>query len=158
MVKSGVNFVEVPGEAAFYGPKIDVEIFSAIGREFTLATNQLDFAVPKRFDLTYVDSDGKDKTPLCVHRAPLSTHERLIGFLIEHFAGAFPTWLAPVQVSVLPVSDKFMDYANEVAEALRTKNLRVSIDDSSESLGKKIRNAEAKKIPWMLVVGEKEMG
>ncbi len=158
MVKSGVNFVEVPGEAAFYGPKIDVEIFSAIGREFTLATNQLDFAVPKRFDLTYVDSDGKDKTPLCVHRAPLSTHERLIGFLIEHFAGAFPTWLAPVQVSVLPVSDKFMEYANEVAEALRAKNLRVSIDDSSESLGKKIRNAEAKKIPWMLVVGEKEMG
>lgn len=157
MLKSGVNFVEVPGEAAFYGPKIDVEIFSAIGREFTLATNQLDFAIPKRFDLTYVDSDGKDKTPLCVHRAPLSTHERLIGFLIEHFAGAFPTWLAPVQVTVLPVSDKFMDYTNEVAEALRAKGLRVSIDDNPESLGKKIRNAEAKKIPWMLVVGEKEM-
>lgn len=156
MQKSGVNFVEVPGEAAFYGPKIDVEIFSAIGREFTLATNQLDFAVPKRFDLTYVDSDGKDKTPLCVHRAPLSTHERLIGFLLEHFAGAFPTWLAPVQVAVLPVSDKFLDYANEVADALRAKNLRVIIDDSAESLGKKIRGSENKKIPWMLVVGEKE--
>ncbi|QQR54739.1 threonine--tRNA ligase [Candidatus Peregrinibacteria bacterium] len=157
MKKSGVNFVEAPGEAAFYGPKIDVEIWSAIGREFTLATNQLDFAVPKRFDLTYVDSDGKEKTPLCVHRAPLSTHERLIGFLIEHFAGAFPTWLAPVQATVLPVSDKFLGYAEEVAEALRAQDIRVSIDDSSESLGKKIRNAEAKKIPYMLVVGEKEM-
>jgi threonyl-tRNA synthetase len=156
MKKSGVNFVEAAGEAAFYGPKIDVEIYSAIGREFTLATNQLDFAIPKRFDLTYVDSDGKEKTPLCVHRAPLSTHERLIGFLIEHFAGAFPAWLAPVQVAVIPVSEKFADYAAEVVAALKAKNVRVVVDNSSESLGKKIRNAEGKKIPWMLVVGEKE--
>ncbi len=156
MQKSGVNFVEVAGEAAFYGPKIDVEIYSAIGREFTLATNQLDFAIPKRFELTYVDSDGKEKTPLCVHRAPLSTHERLIGFLIEHFAGAFPTWLAPVQVAVLPVGEKFAEYAAEVAAVLKAKNVRVWIDESDESLGKKIRNAEGKKIPWMLVVGEKE--
>ncbi len=156
MKKAQVNFVEAPGEAAFYGPKIDVEIWSAIGREFTLATNQLDFAVPKRFQLTYVDKDGQEKTPLCVHRAPLSTHERLVGFLIEHFAGAFPTWLAPVQVAVLPVSDKFLDYAAEVSAALRAVNLRVTVDDSAESLGKKIRNAETKKIPWMLVVGEKE--
>jgi threonyl-tRNA synthetase len=156
MKKAGVNFVEAAGEAAFYGPKIDVEIYSAIGREFTLATNQLDFAVPKRFELTYVDSDGKDKTPLCVHRAPLSTHERLIGFLIEHFAGAFPTWLAPVQVAVLPVSEKFADYAAEVSAALKAKNVRVWVDESDESLGKKIRNAEGKKMPWMLVVGEKE--
>lgn len=156
MKKSGVNFVEAAGEAAFYGPKIDVEIYSAIGREFTLATNQLDFAIPKRFDLTYVDSDGKEKTPLCVHRAPLSTHERLIGFLIEHFAGAFPAWLAPVQVAVIPVSEKFADYAAEVVATLKAKNVRVVVDSSSESLGKKIRNAEGKKIPWMLVVGEKE--
>ncbi|MFA5792495.1 MAG: threonine--tRNA ligase [Candidatus Gracilibacteria bacterium] len=157
MIKSKVNFVEVAGEAAFYGPKIDVEIYSAIGREFTLATNQLDFAVPKRFNLTYVDSDGKEKTPLCIHRAPLSTHERLIGFLLEHFAGAFPTWLAPVQVTVLPVSDKFNDYANEVLSTLKGANVRATIDMDELSLGKKIRNAEMKKIPWILVIGEKEV-
>jgi len=157
MKKSGVKFSEAEGEAAFYGPKIDVEIWSAIGREFTLATNQLDFAVPKRFGLTYVDKDGKDKTPLCIHRAPLSTHERFIGFLIEHFAGAFPTWLAPVQVTVLPVSDNFMGYAREVADDLAAEGVRVKVDDNSESLGKKIRNAEKMKIPWMLVIGEKEV-
>ncbi len=157
MIKAGIDFVEAAGEAAFYGPKIDVEVWSAIGREFTLATNQLDFAVPKRFDLTYVDSDGKEKTPLCVHRAPLGSHERFIGFLIEHFAGAFPTWLAPKQVAVLPVSDKFLDYANEVAAALKAHNVRVEVDDSAESLGKKIRGAEKMKVPWMLVVGEQEV-
>lgn len=157
MQKSGVNFVEAPGEAAFYGPKIDVEIWSAIGREFTLATNQLDFAVPKRFDLTYVDADGQEKTPLCIHRAPLSTHERLIGFLLEHFAGAFPTWLAPLQAKILPISDKFMPYAEELLTELKKAGVRAEIDDSSETLGKKIRNAEMKKIPWMLVIGEKEV-
>jgi len=157
IIKTGIEFVEAPGEAAFYGPKIDVEVWSAIGREFTLATNQLDFAVPKRFNLTYVDSDGKEKTPLCIHRAPLSTHERFIGFLIEHFAGAFPTWLSPVQAIVLPVSEKFLDYAKEVEAALKAANVRVEIDDTAESLGKKIRGAEKRKIPWMLVVGEQEV-
>ncbi len=157
MQKSGVNFVEAPGEAAFYGPKIDVEIWSAIGREFTLATNQLDFAVPKRFDLTYIDADGQEKTPLCIHRAPLSTHERLIGFLLEHFAGAFPTWLAPLQAKILPISDKFMSYAEELLTELKKAGVRAEIDDTPETLGKKIRNAEMKKIPWMLVVGEKEV-
>lgn len=157
MKKTGIEFVEAPGEAAFYGPKIDVEVWSAIGREFTLATNQLDFAVPKRFNLTYVDKDGKEKTPLCIHRAPLGTHERFIGFLIEHFAGAFPTWLAPVQAAVLPVSDKFFKYAQEVQKVLAKKAIRSALDDSQESLGKKIRNAEKKKIPWILVVGEKEV-
>lgn len=157
MKKSGVEFVEVENEAAFYGPKIDVEIWSAIGREFTLATNQLDFAVPKRFGLTYVDKDGKEQTPLCIHRAPLSTHERFIGFLLEHFAGAFPTWLAPVQVTVLPVSDKFLDYAHEVKNELKKYGVRVTLDDSAESLGKKIRNAEKSKVPWMLVIGEQEV-
>lgn len=156
MIKTGIEFKEAPGEAAFYGPKIDVEVWSAIGREFTLATNQLDFAVPKRFDLTYVDKDGKNKTPLCIHRAPLGSHERFIGFLIEHFAGAFPTWLAPVQVTVLPVSDKFVKYARRVEKTLFKKGVRVKVDDSDESLGKKIRNAEKQKIPWILVVGEKE--
>lgn len=157
MIKTGIEFVEAPGEAAFYGPKIDVEVWSAIGREFTLATNQLDFAVPKRFNLTYIDSDGQEKTPLCVHRAPLGTHERFIGFLIEHFAGAFPTWLAPVQAIVLPVSDKFLDYARSVEAALKAANVRTELDDSAESLGKKIRGAEKRKIPWMLVVGEQEV-
>jgi len=156
LLSSGVPFVEVEDEAAFYGPKIDVQIWSVIGREFTLATNQLDFAVPKRFDLTYTDKDGSEKTPICIHRAPLSTHERLIGFLIEHYAGAFPAWLAPVQARVLPVSDKFADYAREVFEKLKKADIRVEIDDSNEKLGKKIRNAEMQKIPYMLVIGEKE--
>ena len=156
MLKTGIEFVEAPGEAAFYGPKIDVEVWSAIGREFTLATNQLDFAVPKRFNLTYVDTDGKEKTPLCIHRAPLGTHERFIGFLIEHFAGAFPTWLAPVQVAVLPISDNFLKYAKKIQRTLDRKGVRVMLDSGAESLGKKIRNAEKQKIPWMLVVGEKE--
>lgn len=156
MKKSGVDYVEIPGEAAFYGPKIDVQIWSAIGREFTLATNQLDFAVPKRFDLTYVDKDGKEKTPLCIHRAPLSTHERLIGFLIEHFAGIFPTWLAPVQVAVIPVSEAFDGYANEVVAALKKAGLRVSLKNENEGLGKRLYEAQKMKIPYSLVLGEKE--
>jgi threonyl-tRNA synthetase len=104
--RGGINFVEAEDEAAFYGPKIDVQITSAIGREFTLATNQVDFAQPGRFDLTYVDEDGQRKTPLCLHRAPLSTHERMVGFLIEHYAGDFPLWLAPEQVRVVPIADR----------------------------------------------------
>ncbi len=107
-----LNFVEIPGEAAFYGPKIDVQVWSAIGREFTLATNQVDFAIPSRFDLTYIDKNNKDQTPLCIHRAPLGTHERFVGFLIEHFAGNFPLWLAPVQMVIITISDKFIDYAD----------------------------------------------
>jgi threonyl-tRNA synthetase len=121
-----------------------------------LATNQLDFAVPERFNLTYIDKDGEKKTPLCIHRAPLSTHERLVGFLIEHFAGAFPVWLAPTQVTILPVSDTFNTYATEVKQYLLNKNIRVQLDDNSESLNKKIRNAELVKIPYMLIIGEKE--
>jgi len=155
--KTGVPYVEAEGEAAFYGPKIDVQVWSAIGREFTLATNQLDFAVPERFNLVYNDADGKEKTPICIHRAPLSTHERFIGFLIEHYAGAFPFWLAPLQVKILPVSDKFNSYAYEVLDALEKAEIRVEIDTAKESLGKKIRNAEMRKIPYMLVIGEKEV-
>jgi threonyl-tRNA synthetase len=151
-----VPFVEAEDEAAFYGPKIDVQIWSVIGREFTLATNQLDFAVPKRFDLKYTDKDGTEKTPICIHRAPLSTHERFIGFLLEHYAGAFPAWLAPVQAIVIPVSEKFNKYAMKVKGELYENSVRVEIDDSDEKLGRKIRNAEMQKIPFMIVVGEKE--
>lgn len=118
LIKLNVPFFEADDEAAFYGPKIDVQIRSVIGREFSLATNQLDFAVPERFNLTYTDKDGEKKTPLCIHRAPLSTHERLVGFLIEHFAGAFPVWLAPTQAIILPVSDTFNDYATTVKQQL----------------------------------------
>ena len=157
LIACNVPFVEAEDEAAFYGPKIDVQIRSVIGREFTLATNQLDFAVPERFNLTYIDKDWQEKTPLCIHRAPLSTHERFIGFLIEHFAGAFPLWLAPTQVTVLPVSDSFNGYAQSVVEACKKEGIRISCDDSAESLNKKIRNAELMKIPYMLIIGEKEI-
>ena len=157
MKKSGVPTVEVEDEAAFYGPKIDVQVWSAIGREFTLATNQIDFAIPKRFNLTYIDSDGKEKTPLCIHRAPLSTHERLIGFLIEHYAGAFPTWLAPVQVQILPVAEPHTEFANKLRDELFAAGVRVKVDNSGDSLGKRIRVAEMMKVPYMLVIGDKEM-
>ena len=154
--KGKLNFVEIPGEAAFYGPKIDVQVWSAIGREFTLATNQVDFAVPARFGLTYVDSDNDNKTPLCIHRAPLGTHERFVGFLIEHYAGNFPLWLAPVQVAIIPISDKFNDYANLIYDTLKENNIRTELDVRSEKMGAKIRNAEINKIPIMIIVGEKE--
>ncbi len=157
MKKAGVTTVEVADEAAFYGPKIDVQVWSAIGREFTLATNQIDFAVPKRMGLSYAAADGTDQVPLCIHRAPLGTHERFIGFLIEHFGGNFPTWLAPVQVAVLPVSDKHLEYAQKVATQLFGHEVRVEVDDSKESLGKKIRASELKKVPYILVVGDKEV-
>ena len=152
-----LNFVEIPGEAAFYGPKIDVQVWSAIGREFTLATNQVDFAVPSRFDLTYTDNQNKPQTPLCIHRAPLGTHERFIGFLIEHFAGNFPLWLSPIQMSIIPVSEKFNDYANTVYYKLKDNGIRVNLDTRNEKMGAKIRNAELSKIPIMIILGEKEV-
>lgn len=155
--KSGVPFFEAEDEAAFYGPKIDVQIWSVIGREFTLATNQLDFAVPERFNLTYKDKDGSDKTPICIHRAPLSTHERFIGFLIEHFAGAFPVWLSPTQVQIVPVADVFNDYAKVLSDKLKAENIRVKTDDSDDSFSKKIRNAELMKVPYIVIVWEKEV-
>ena len=127
LIKTKTPFVEVANEAAFYGPKIDVQVWSAIGKEFTLATNQVDFAVPARFGLVYMSEEGKEETPLCIHRAPLGTHERFIGFLIEHYAGAFPLWLAPVQVAVLPVSDKNMEYAKSVAKELKDAEIRVEL-------------------------------
>jgi len=154
--EGGFNYVEVPGEAAFYGPKIDVQVWSAIGKEFTLATNQVDFVVPKKFDLTYKDENGLQQTPICIHRAPLSTHERFIGFLIEHFGGNFPLWLAPVQVAILPVSDKTNDYAKSIAQKLIDLDIRVFLDDRADKIGAKIRNAEINRINVMLILGPKE--
>jgi threonyl-tRNA synthetase len=156
MTKHNVPFVEVADEAAFYGPKIDVQIWSVIGKEFTLATNQVDFAQPARFNLTFVNREGKEETPLCIHRAPLSTHERLIGFLIEHYGGAFPLWLAPVQVMVIPIADRHNEYARQVAERLKAEGLRASVDESTERMQNKIRKAQGQKVPYMLVVGDKE--
>ena len=150
------NYVEVPGEAAFYGPKIDVQVWSAIGKEFTLSTNQVDFVVPKRFNLSYKDENGVQQTPICIHRAPLSTHERFIGFLIEHFGGNFPLWLAPVQVAILPVSEKTNNYANKITQKLNDADIRTFLDDRSDKIGAKIRNAEINKINVMLIIGPKE--
>ena len=152
----GINFAEIQGEAAFYGPKIDVQVWSAIGKEFTLATNQVDFAIPKRFNLTYTDENGSEQTPLCIHRAPLSTHERFIGFLIEHYGGDFPLWLSPIQVIILPVSEKTHTYATSVQSKFRAAGIRVKMDDRPEKIGAKIRQAELNKIPVMAIVGEKE--
>tara|TARA_B100000427_G_scaffold329098_1_gene344077 strand:- start:1971 stop:2705 length:735 start_codon:yes stop_codon:yes gene_type:complete len=152
----GLNFVEIPGEAAFYGPKIDVQVWSAIGREFTLATNQVDFAIPSKFGLTYKDSNDTDQTPLCIHRAPLGTHERFIGFLIEHFAGNFPLWLAPIQVSIISISDKINDYAESIHENLINNNIRSKLDIRNEKMGAKIRDSELSKIPIMIILGENE--
>ena len=156
LIEGNFEHEEISGEAAFYGPKIDVQVWSAIGKEFTLATNQVDFAIPKRFGLTFTDEGGREQTPLCIHRAPLSTHERFVGFLIEHFGGDFPLWLAPVQVAVLPVSDKVIDYARNVETTLKEAGIRVQLNDQPDKVGAKIRQAELQRINVMLVVGEKE--
>ncbi len=157
LIESNIPYVEVKGEGAFYGPKIDVQIWSAIGREFTLATNQVDFAQGRRFKLSFTNQQNQPEVPLIIHRAPLGTHERFIGFLLEHYAGKFPLWLAPVQVKVLPISDKFMDYAQAVADKLKKADIRAEVDDRNEKIGKKIRDTELQRVPYMLVVGEKEM-
>tara|TARA_B100001093_G_C26684549_1_gene952008 strand:- start:340 stop:1164 length:825 start_codon:yes stop_codon:yes gene_type:complete len=156
LMEGKLDFEEVEGEAAFYGPKIDVQVWSAIGKEFTLATNQVDFAVPRKFGLSYKDEKGKDRTPLCIHRAPLSTHERFIGFLIEHFGGNFPLWLAPVQVAVLPISDKVLDYSSLIYDELKNVGIRATLNNRSDKIGAKIRQAEIEKINIMLIIGEKE--
>ena len=157
LIEGKLDFEEVEGEAAFYGPKIDVQVWSAIGKEFTLATNQVDFAVPRKFGLSYKDENGKDRTPLCIHRAPLSTHERFIGFLIEHFGGDFPLWLAPVQVAILPISDKALDYSNLICNELKSVGVRATLNNRSDKIGAKIRQAELEKINVMLIIGEKEV-
>ncbi len=144
------------GEAAFYGPKVDIQFNTVAEREFTVSTNQLDFAVPRRFGLKYIGRDGNEHTPYCIHRAPLGTHERFVAFLIEHYGGAFPTWLAPVQVRLLPISEKFLEYADKLCAQLRDCLIRAEVDGSDEKLGKKVRSGTVRKIPILLVVGEKE--
>jgi threonyl-tRNA synthetase len=157
LIETNTPFVEVQDEAAFYGPKIDVQIWSAIGKEFTLATNQVDFNSGLKFKLSFTNQNNQPEVPLIIHRAPLGTHERFIGFLLEHYAGKFPTWLAPLQVKILPISDKFMDYANTILQKLKNADIRVEIDDRNEKIGKKIRDTELARVPYMLVIGEKEM-
>jgi threonyl-tRNA synthetase len=156
---SGINYVEVPNEAAFYGPKIDVQAWSAIGREFSIATNQVDFDMPRRFDLRYKDRDNVDKIPLCIHRAPLGTHERFIGFLIEHYAGNFPLWLAPEQVRILPIGDdaKVLDYSMSILNELRAHQVRAEIDKSSDNINGKIQRAEQMKVHTMFVIGKRDL-
>src|SRR6266478_2030813 len=156
---SGINYVEVPNEAAFYGPKIDVQAWSAIGREFSIATNQVDFAQPRRFNLVYKDRDSTKKTPLCIHRAPLGTHERFIGFLIEHYAGNFPLWLAPEQVRILPIGDdaNVLEYSMSILNELRAHQVRAEIDKSSDNINGKIQRAEQMKVHTMFVIGKRDM-
>jgi threonyl-tRNA synthetase len=157
--RSGINYVEVPNEAAFYGPKIDVQVWSAIGREFTIATNQVDFAVPKKFGLTYKDRDNTSKTPLCIHRAPLGTHERFVGFLIEHYAGNFPLWLSPEQVRILPIGDEepLVAYAQDIQRELRSHGVRAELDATSNKINGKIQDAETMKVHTMLVLGHRDL-
>ena len=156
---SGINYVEVPNEAAFYGPKIDVQAWSVIGREFSIATNQVDFAQPRSFDLRYKDRDNTDKIPICIHRAPLGTHERFIGFLIEHYAGNFPLWLSPEQVRIVTIGDdpKLIDYARSILKELRAHQVRAEIDESSDKINGKIQRAEQMKVHTMFVIGKRDM-
>jgi threonyl-tRNA synthetase len=157
--RAGINYVEVPNEAAFYGPKIDVQVWSAIGREFTIATNQVDFAQPRSFNLTYKDRDNTEKIPLCIHRAPLGTHERFIGFLIEHYAGNFPLWLNPEQVRILPIGDEpdLVSYSRAILDELRASYVRAEIDDSTDKINGKVQRAEQMKVHTMLVIGKRDM-
>ena len=157
MRNGDVPFVEVPDEAAFYGPKIDVQIWSAIGREFSLATNQVDFAVPARCNLSFVNSAGDAEIPICLHRAPLGTHERMIGFLLEHYAGKFPVWLSPEHARVIPINDSHNDYAQKIAERLREASIRAKADFGPDRMNAKIRQAQLMQVPYMLVVGDREV-
>jgi threonyl-tRNA synthetase len=156
---SGINYIEVPNEAAFYGPKIDVQAWSVIGREFSIATNQVDFAQPRRFDLRYKDKDNTEKIPICIHRAPLGTHERFIGFLIEHYAGNFPLWLSPEQVRILTIGDdpKLIEYARSILNELRAHQVRAEIDESSDKINGKIQRAEQMKVHTMFVIGKRDL-
>src|SRR5436305_2736770 len=156
---SGINYVEVPNEAAFYGPKIDVQAWSVIGREFSIATNQVDFAQPRRFNLVYKDKDNTEKTPICIHRAPLGTHERFIGFLMEHYAGNFPLWLSPEQVRILTIGDdaNLIEYSMPIFNELRAHQVRAEIDKSTDQINGKIQRAEQLKVHTMFVIGKRDM-
>jgi threonyl-tRNA synthetase len=152
----GVNYVEGPDEAAFYGPKIDIQFNTVTGREESLSTVQLDFAQPQSLELTYIGDDGEPHTPYCIHRAPLSTHERMVAFLIEHYGGAFPTWLAPIQVRVITVSDQFDEYGHAIVDRLRGKFVRAEMPLHSDTVSKKIREGTTHKVPNLVIVGERE--
>lgn len=152
----GLDYVVNEGDGAFYGPKIDFHLTDSIGRTWQCGTIQLDMQLPQRFELEYTGADGEKHRPIMIHRVAFGSIERFIGILIEHFAGAFPTWLAPVQVKVLPISDKYMDYANKVLDELNAAGVRAEVDSRAEKIGYKIREAQMQKIPYMLVVGEKE--
>jgi len=156
LIKNKVNYFEGVGEAAFYGPKIDPIVKDVLGREWQFGTIQVDFMLTERFDLKYVDKDGKEKSPVMIHRAPMGSFERTLGVLIEHFGGAFPCWLAPVQIKIMPISEKQIGWAKELGRELRKNGLRVEIDDKNEPIGAKIRNGEMEKIPYMLIVGKRE--
>jgi threonyl-tRNA synthetase len=157
MIRESIPFVEAEDEAAFYGPKIDVQVWSAIGREFSLATNQVDFVQPPRFDLTFTNQNGVSETPLCIHRAPLGSHERFIGFLIEHYAGNFPVWLSPEQVRVIPITDAHQPYAVQLAAQMRAVGIRAQAMLGSERMSAKVRQAQQMKVPYMLIVGDQEV-
>jgi threonyl-tRNA synthetase len=156
---SGINYIEVPNEAAFYGPKIDVQAWSVIGREFSIATNQVDFAQPRNFNLRYKDRDNTEKIPICIHRAPLGTHERFIGFLIEHYAGNFPLWLAPEQVRILTIGDEppLVEYATKIHQELRSHEVRAEVDLGTDKINGKILRAEEMKVHTMFVIGKRDM-
>ena len=154
--KSGKEYSVAEGDGAFYGPKIDIIMKDAIGRDWQMGTIQLDFQQPRRFELEYTDRDGKRKTPVVIHRVIYGSLERFIGILTEHTAGAFPLWLSPVQVRVLPIGEAHLEYSREIFEALKNENIRVELDESNETLGKKIRNGKTEKIPYLVVLGDKE--
>lgn len=154
--KKGVRYEAVEGEAAFYGPKMDLMAKDSLGRQWQLSTIQLDFNMPKRFELEYTDKDGSKQTPVMIHRAFMGSTERFMGVLIEHFAGNFPTWLSPVQVKILPISDDHKEYAQKIVDTLKHANIRAELDESNETLGKKVRNAQLEKVPYWMVIGDKE--
>ena len=157
LTELNLNFYEAEGEAAFYGPKLDVQIKTALGHDVTISTCQLDFLLPRRFELSYVGEDNKDHTPVVIHRAILGTFDRFISFLIEETKGAFPAWLSPIQAKILPITDAQLEFAREVEAKLKTKGIRVEVDDSNEKIGYKIRKAQLEKVPYMLVMGAKEV-
>jgi len=157
LVENKINYKDGVGEAAIYGPKMDFISQDSLGREWQISTIQLDLIMPERFGLKYIDQDGSEKTPVMVHRALVGSPERFLGILIEHYAGNFPTWLSPVQAKVLPISEKQMAYAQEVFANLKNNGIRVELDESNETLGKKIRNAKMQKIPYLIVLGDKEV-
>ena len=156
MERNKIEYFQGPGEAAFYAPKMDLIATDALGREWQLSTVQIDFVMPERFGLTYTDQDGSQKHPVMLHRAIIGSAERMMMILIEHFGGAFPVWLSPIQVAILPVSEKVKEYSEKIARELKEMGIRVELVEEADSLGKKIRNAEASKVPYMLIVGEKE--